>query len=161
MGTPEYFTLARILHVLAVVVWIGGVAMVTTVILPAVRKLKSKEEQIATFEQLERRFSRQAKFSTLLAAVTGFYMLDVLDAWEKLTDLRYWYLHAMIALWMIFTFILFVAEPFFLHKLFARYASRNPDKTFTFIYRAHWVLFILSLITIVGAVAGSHGLHFF
>jgi len=30
--------LARALHVLAVVIWIGGVAMVTTVILPAVRR---------------------------------------------------------------------------------------------------------------------------
>ena len=42
----EYFTLARVLHVLAVVLWIGGVAMVTTVIIPAVNRLKSKEEQI-------------------------------------------------------------------------------------------------------------------
>ena len=33
----EYFTLARVLHVLAVILWIGGVAMVTTVIIPAVK----------------------------------------------------------------------------------------------------------------------------
>ncbi len=36
----EYFTLARIIHVLAVVLWIGGVAMVTTVIIPSIKKLK-------------------------------------------------------------------------------------------------------------------------
>jgi uncharacterized membrane protein len=30
--------IARALHVLAVVLWIGGVAMVTTVLLPALRR---------------------------------------------------------------------------------------------------------------------------
>ena len=32
---------ARVIHVLAVVLWIGGVAMVTLVLLPSVRRLKS------------------------------------------------------------------------------------------------------------------------
>ena len=32
---------ARVLHVLGVVLWIGGVAMATTVLLPAARRLKS------------------------------------------------------------------------------------------------------------------------
>ena len=36
---------ARALHVLAVVFWIGGVAMVTTVLLPATRRLKTSQEQ--------------------------------------------------------------------------------------------------------------------
>jgi uncharacterized membrane protein len=31
---------ARALHVLGVVLWIGGVAFVTTVLLPAVRRIK-------------------------------------------------------------------------------------------------------------------------
>jgi uncharacterized membrane protein len=39
-------TLARAIHVLAVVLWIGGVALVTTVLLPAVRRFKSPEERI-------------------------------------------------------------------------------------------------------------------
>jgi uncharacterized membrane protein len=37
----EYLTFARVLHILAVVLWIGGVAMVTTVIIPAVKRMKS------------------------------------------------------------------------------------------------------------------------
>jgi uncharacterized membrane protein len=32
--------LARVLHVLAVIVWIGGVAMETLAILPALRRMK-------------------------------------------------------------------------------------------------------------------------
>lgn len=42
----DEFALARVLHVLGVVLWIGGVAMVTTVLLPSVRQFKSEHEQI-------------------------------------------------------------------------------------------------------------------
>ena len=43
----ENLTLARTIHVIAVILWIGGVAMVTTVIIPAIKKIKSKEEQLS------------------------------------------------------------------------------------------------------------------
>jgi len=32
---------ARVVHVLGVVLWIGGVALVTTVLLPATRRMKA------------------------------------------------------------------------------------------------------------------------
>lgn len=155
----DYFTLARVLHVLAVVLWIGGVAMVTTVIIPAVKKMSSKEEQMETFEKIEGRFSLQAKITTLLTAITGFYMLH-LYGWDRLLHLRFWWIHAMILVWLIFSLILFVLEPFILHKVFRKYASKDPGRTFNILHRAHWVLLLLSLITIFGAVAGSHGWYF-
>ena len=40
--------------------WIGGVAMVTTGLLPAVRRFKSPAERIAFFVTIERRFAWQA-----------------------------------------------------------------------------------------------------
>ena len=48
----ELFVLARVLHVLSIVFWIGGVAMVTTVLLPAVKKMKSPEERVSFFEKI-------------------------------------------------------------------------------------------------------------
>lgn len=156
----EYFTLARVLHIVGVVLWIGGVAMVTSVIIPAVKKLKSKQEQIKTFEQIEGRFAIQAKFSTLLTGLTGFFMVYELDAWQRFLHYQYWWMHAMVLVWLIFTIILFVLEPFVLHKLFKKQMERNPERAFKIIHRAHWVLLTLSLITIIGAVAGSHGWFF-
>ncbi len=153
----EKFTLARVIHMLAVVLWIGGVAMVTTVIIPAVKKLKSKEEQMKTFEQIEGRFAIQAKITTLLTALSGFYMLYVLDAWDRYLDYRYWWIHAMTLIWLLFTLILFVFEPLVLHRLFKKYAEKDPARTFSIIHKAHWILLILSLLTTAGAVAGSHG----
>ena len=153
----EYLTLARVVHVLAVVLWIGGVAMVTTVIIPAVKKMKSKEDQIKTFEQIESKFAIQAKVTTLLTGITGFYMLYELNAWDRYFDYRFWWIHAMTLVWIIFTLVLYVLEPLILHKLFEKYAHINPEKTFKIIHKAHWVLLILSLVTTAGAVAGSHG----
>jgi hypothetical protein len=34
---------------------------------------------------------------------------------------------------------------------------RNPERTVTLIQRLHWFLLSISLLTIAGAVAGSHG----
>lgn len=156
----ENLTLARVIHILAVILWIGGVAMVTTVIIPAVKKLKSKEEQIKTFEEIEGRFALQAKITTFITGITGFYMMYELDAWERYFDYRFWWIHAMTFIWVIFTLILFVLEPFVLHKLFKKYADKNPSRTFSIMHKAHWILLLLSLLTTAGAVAGSHGLFF-
>lgn len=64
----EEMTIARVLHVLGVVLWIGGVAMVTTVLLPAAKRIKAPAERVLFFETVERGFGRQARITTL---VTG------------------------------------------------------------------------------------------
>jgi len=156
----DYLTLARVFHVLAVVLWIGGVSMVTTVLIPAVKKMKSKEEQIETFEKIEGRFAVQAKITTLITGFTGFYMLYRLDGWNRYLHVSFWWIHSMTIVWFLFTLILFVLEPLVLHKKFKKYATENPEKTFAITHKAHWILLILSLLTIAGAVAGSHGLFF-
>lgn len=153
--------LARALHVIGVVLWIGGVAMVTTVLLPATRRLKSAEEQVAFFEQIESRFAWQARFTTLLTGLTGFHMLTAMHAWERYGMAQYWWLHAMTAIWVIFTVMLFVLEPLVLHKWFQQKAEQNPEKTFNIIQCMHWVLLSLSLLTVFGTVAGAHGQIFF
>lgn len=156
----ETFTLARIIHVLAVILWIGGVAMVTTVLIPAIKRMKRPEEQIETFERIEGRFALQAKITTLLTGITGFYMLYVLNAWNRYLDPGYWWIHAMTLVWLVFSLILYVLEPLVLHRVFRKYATQDPERTFRIMHRVHWILLLISLITTVGAVAGSHGLFF-
>ncbi|MDJ0872124.1 MAG: hypothetical protein QNJ87_10195 [Gammaproteobacteria bacterium] len=153
----EHFILARVIHVLSVVLWIGGVAMVTTVLLPSVRRFKSPEERVAFFERIEHRFAWQARFTTLAAGLSGFYLVQVTGAWHLYADLRFWWLHAMTLIWVVFSLMLFVLEPLVLHRWFRSRAIREPEKTFRRIQRMHWLLLVLSLITVAGAVAGSHG----
>ena len=55
MTGVEGLALARVLHVLGVVVWIGGVWMATTVALPAVRRGALGPDRLAAFQAIERR----------------------------------------------------------------------------------------------------------
>jgi len=151
------FVFARVLHVLGVVLWIGGVAMVTTVLLPAVAQMKSAAERVEFFERIERRFATQARYTTLLVGLSGFYLVHLLDAWNRFAEPRFWWMHAMVLVWLMFTLMLFVLEPLVLQRQFKQRAQRHPEKTFALIQRMHWLLLSLSLIAVAGAVAGSHG----
>ena len=153
----DQLAIARALHVLAVVLWIGGVGFVTTVLLPAVRRLKTPTERVAFFDAIERRFAWQARATTLLAGLTGFYITTRLDLWSRFQSAAYWWMHAMVAVWFLFTMMLFVAEPLVLHRWFQKRAMSDPEGTFALIERMHRVLLAVSLITVLGAVAGSHG----
>jgi len=153
--------LARALHVAGVVLWIGGVAFVTLVLLPAVRRFEEPARRVAFFEEVEARFARQARFTTLLVGATGFWMMFELDAWGRLAVPAFWWIHAMIGVWILFTLMLFVLEPLFLHRRLIEQARHAPERTFARIERMHRVLLALSLVTVLGAVAGVHGLLFF
>lgn len=55
-------TIARALHVLAIVHWIGGVSLVSLVLLPGLQRAVAPSERLALLEAIEGRFSRQAPF---------------------------------------------------------------------------------------------------
>ena len=149
--------IARALHVLAVVIWIGGVSMATTVALPAVRRGDLGENRLQAFQAVEHRFVWQARAAVIVAGLTGFYMAWRLDLWDRFRMAEFWWMHAMVCVWLLFTFVLFVAEPFILRRHFGRWATARPKVAFAWLHGAHWVLLALSLVTILGAVAGSRG----
>lgn len=149
--------IARALHVLAVVVWIGGVAMATTVMLPAVRRGELGANWLQAFNAVEHRFAWQARIAVIVVGVTGLYMSARLGLWDRFTSARFWWMHAMVCLWLLFTFVLFVAEPFIVARHFHKWATDAPRDAFKWLHRGHLVLLALSLITIFGAVAGSQG----
>lgn len=153
--------IARALHVLAVVIWIGGVAMVTMVILPTMTSSVAPNERLRTFEALERRFAWIARIMTLIAGFSGLYMLWKLDLWSRFSDPSFWWMHAMVLVWAVFSFMLFVAEPLFLHRVFAARVERDPEGSFRSMQTLHWILLLISLVTIAGAVAGAHGYSLF
>jgi uncharacterized membrane protein len=149
--------IARALHVFGVVLWIGGVGFVTTVLLPAVRRMKAPAERVAFFEAVERAFAWQARGTTLLVGLSGFYMVYRWDLWDRFREPGFWWMHAMVFVWAVFTAMLFVLEPLFLHRWFLARAARRPEATFALIQRLHCVLLAISLIAVLGATAGSHG----
>lgn len=119
----DHAIVARALHLLGVVLWIGGVGFVTTV----------------------------------LVGGTGLYLVERWNLWDRFQSPAYWWMHAMLLVWLLFTVMLFIAEPLFLYRRFLEAAKHRPDATFRLIERMHWALLAISLVTVLGAVAGSHG----
>lgn len=150
------FTLARVIHFVAVLMWIGGVAFVTTVVLPSIRRTHQSADRLSAFHGLESGFSWQARIWVLLAGASGFWMTWRADLWSRFADLHFWWMWAMLLVWLIFAAMLFVLEPLFLHKRMA--ASPQPQQDFQRMERMHRILLLASILATIGAVGGSHGL---
>jgi uncharacterized membrane protein len=148
--------LARAVHVLCVVHWIGGVAFVTLIALPLARSNEDARKGWALFEAVERRFAAQARISIPLAGAAGLWMTWRLDLWAGFADPALWWLGLMAAVWIVFMLIVFVVEPLAHGRLDAT-AARDPGAVLRRILLAHFVLLAAAVVTILGAVLGSHG----
>ncbi len=57
--------------------------------------------------------------------------------------------------------MLFVVEPFALRRWLLAQSKLKPEATFKAVEWLHRILLFISLVTVLGAVMGSHGLLFF
>ena len=149
--------LARAIHILALVHWIGGVAVVTTIILPRARKLPDAKDAVAAFESFEQRFARQARVSILLAGLSGAYMLIKLDAWHRFQYASFWWMHLMVAVWVLFALMIYVLEPIVVHNFFHEFALREKDRAFALATLFHATALLVSAIATGAGVLGAHG----
>ncbi|PKG38406.1 hypothetical protein [Psychromonas sp. Urea-02u-13] len=154
------FTLARALHIFAIVLWIGGVAFVTTVLIPSLKQIPDIHDRLALFEKLEGKFAIQARITTVITLLTGLYMIDFMQIWGRFLQAEFWWMHLMVIVWLLFTLVLFVFEPLFLHAWFRKQALIDSKKTFKRVHMMHIILLTVSLITILGAMLGAHGFRF-
>ena len=153
-------SIARAVHTLSIVVWIGGVGFVTAVLIPIIRRTSPEKEQLSIFNTIENRFALIARFAVALAGVSGVYMIYILNAWDRFNDIRYFWMRAMLLLWLMFAFALFVIELFFFKNhgriIKERHGITNLRKTEI----VHWIIFIMSLTTILFSVLGAHGFNY-
>ncbi|MGH6986932.1 MAG: DUF4149 domain-containing protein [Caulobacteraceae bacterium] len=149
--------IARGLHVVAVVVWIGGVALVTTVVLPALRKGDFGEDRRTAFQAIERRFSWQARTAAVVVLASGLYMVARENLWSRYRSADFWWMHAMAALWLMYAVVLFVIEPLFVRRRFRDYSGSDPGRAYAWMQWGHLALLALSLFVVFAAVVGSRG----
>lgn len=147
---------ARAVHVLSIVVWFGGVAFVTFVVLPLARRQPTAAQKLALFEAMEGRFGTIARWAVALAGISGLWLLQGLGLWYRFADPAFWWMAAMAGLWLVFAVVLFVAEPLWLHAAFRRRALAAPEATFAWAFRLHLLLLLAGAATIAGAVFGAH-----
>lgn len=154
--TMDDLAIARVVHVVAVLMWIGGVAFVTTVAMPAIRRQYDATTCLSAFHNLEKGFAWQAKIWVLVAGASGFWMVWRANMMRRFADMQFWWMWAMLLIWLIFTIMLFVIEPLFLHKRIA--TSVDPDTDFRRMQAMHQILLLGSILATAGAVGGVHGL---
>lgn len=140
------FDILLAIHVLGVVWWVGGVAMVTAVLLPMFNRLPS-DERIQRIKQLEARFANQARLAVALVGITGFWMYGLLPG----AIVQSWWIGLMMLVWFLFVLMLFVAEP--LH-LPAKVGLIHKPGAFLAL---HAVLLTLALAAVFGGVVGARG----
>jgi uncharacterized membrane protein len=153
-------TLARVLHIVGVVHWIGGLAFVTLVVLPLARSRATGDEGLTLFEAVERRFAAQVRVSVPLVGATGLWMTYYMNLWDRFADPSFWWMSAMLGLWLVFMLLLFVVEPL-VHRFRDRGKPVDARQTVGRLLAAHRVLLTLSIATLLGAAAGAHGLALF
>jgi uncharacterized membrane protein len=153
----DWGIVARAIHVVAVVVWIGGVWLLTTLLLPAMKN-KPPQEWLREFDAIEHRFARQARIAVALVLLSGLYMLYRYELWDRFTDGHYWWMHLMVGVWLLFAAPLYVIEPLIIRRTIHRRAAAAPEAIFSWMLWIHRAMLTLSLLAIFAAVGGSHGL---
>lgn len=145
--------IARAVHVLALVWWLGGVAMMTTIIAPVLRNAEldaSRRRQLLV--SIRRRFVSHARIALLLIGASGFGMLWHLGGLDRLAMSADGGRFAlMLVTWSFFVTALFVLEPL---GLMAR-LSANPR---VFMYFQSTSLG-LALITVAIGTICVHSAH--
>jgi uncharacterized membrane protein len=151
------FALARVIHILALVHWIGGLSAVTTIIMPRARALPDAKDAVAAFEAFERRFAQQVRVSILFVGLSGFYMIVKLDGWDRFGRLSFWWLDLMVAVWVLFALMVYILEPLVIHRLFHDFALRDKHRAFALAARLHAVALCVSAFAVAAGVLGALG----
>jgi uncharacterized membrane protein len=140
-----------IIHVLSVVIWIGGVAFVTMVMFPVLRRAQSSLEQVLMFQAVEHKFARIARVLVILSGLTGGYML-----YEKGMSAAGHGLWPMLFVWSIYAMLLFFLEPVLFRRLFPSDKKIRAEQVFFRLQVFHWFVLTLSLSAIAAGVWSGH-----
>lgn len=149
-------SVAIFIHILGVVWWIGGLAFVSTILLPEIRK--DPVNSMQRFRAIEHRFAPQVRIALILVGASGGWMLYRLGLWRMMDQPAFWWLYAMIGLWTVFFLMLFILGPTgVLKRIMSGPMDSDVTRRVRRMHHLHIVLLIIALITIAGAAAGGHG----
>ncbi|MEO5361294.1 MAG: hypothetical protein H7843_12755 [Nitrospirota bacterium] len=142
-------------HIVSVVVWIGGVVFVTIVVFPIIMRMEDSMEKVMFFQGTERRFASIAKVSVVVAGVTGVLLLQLEQRWGELFTWAGIGPTVMLLLWAMFVFILLFESSIF-NFLFGGTAQHDTKKIFRILTTAHWVVMLVSLMVIAIGIYANH-----
>ncbi|MEK7773881.1 MAG: hypothetical protein AAB307_05990 [Deltaproteobacteria bacterium] len=155
------FYLMHIAHLLTVILWIGGLAFVTIIVLPMAIRTPDALQKVLTFQRIEHRFARLARVYNLVTGVSGLIMMFLMG-WQKLLFTRAGIpLTFMLLIWVFWFVMLFGLEPIVIKKMLENLAKSGNkmdiDTVFKRMNRLHWLMVFISLAASVAGALVAHG----
>jgi len=89
--------------------------------------------------------------------LSGLYMIMKLDGWDRFVHASFWWLDLMVVVWVLFALMVYILEPFVMHRLFHNLALREKHRAFALATRLHVIALCVSAFTIAAGVLGSLG----
>lgn len=151
-----FLTILLILHVICVIVWIGGVAFVTMVIFPMMYQTEGSLEKALMFQRVEHRFAGMVKWLIAIVGATGLYLLYAQYGFGILLQTRGIGILIMLFAWALYTTVILSERKIF-GRLFADPEKIDMDKALKMINVMHWFLLIISFTAVAGGVWFGHG----
>jgi uncharacterized membrane protein len=156
------FTIIVAIHVIAVVLWIGGLAYVTMVIFPSMYKMEKPLEKILFFQSAEHRFAPFARIYSIVVGLSGLFMVHLLYRGDFLSilDGKGIFIVIMFSIWVLWVIMLFGLEKVVIKKLLDNLA-KSPDKLkvdviFKRMNIFHWFMLLLSITAILCGTFYQH-----
>lgn len=154
------FLIMHIIHLLTVIVWIGGLAFVTFIIFPVIFKTPDPLQKVLTFQRIEHRFARLARYFVVITGASGFIMLFTTGWYSALFTRPGIPLTFMSLVWVFWMVMLFGVEPLVIRKMLENMAKHGDEMTIDSIFkrvnRMHWLLLFISLLAAVAGVLTAH-----
>ena len=156
-----FFEAMHVIHVAAVILWIGGLGFITIVMLPMVIKMPDALQKVLLFGRIEHKFAPLARVYNAVTGITGFIMMFSMG-WQKMLLTREGHtLLFMLAVWVFWFVMLFGLEPLIIRKMLDKLA-KSGEKTeietiFTRMNKLHVILLILSLLASAAGIMFAHG----
>ncbi|MBI4698065.1 MAG: hypothetical protein HY758_03940 [Nitrospirae bacterium] len=144
------YPIALTVHIISIIIWIGGVSFVTMITFPMIQRSNSSLEQVMMFQGTEHRFGKIAKLMVILAGMSGLLLIT-----EKGLSFGAW---VMIAVWTFYASLLFGLEKIIFKKIFTKPSGEELDtkKIFSILQAFHWVILALSYFAVAAGIWTAH-----
>jgi uncharacterized membrane protein len=155
------FFMMHAAHLIAVILWIGGLFFVTGIMLPMVIKTPDALQKVLTFQRVEHRFAPVAKWFNIVTGITGFAMVYLMG-WHNLYFTKAGVaLTFMTGVWVFWFVMLVGLEPIVIRKMLEKMAREGDkmdiDGIFRKVKKLHWFMVAISLAAAVAGAIVAHG----
>lgn len=151
----------HILHLLTVILWIGGLTFVTMIVLPMAIKTPDPLQKVLMFQRVEHRFAGIARVYNLITGATGFVMMFQMGWHATLFTKAGIPLTFMLLIWVFWFVMLFGLEPIIIRRMLDRMMQKDSDldidTIFTRLNRLHYFMVAISLAASAAGAMVAHG----